>query len=634
MYKKKSEENLKREAQLMILSKEIPTEKLEIINSLMKDKNLDPEDRYSRVIDILQKFPNKSNSKQIKKNGKTNNNSQIPYNKPTETTLYINDIYVKYKHLKIFKKRYLVHKNNKFGIGIKKRLIPSKKLLTIFKKISVVQIELTEYFPEILLNILNDPNIEDPTNFNYIRIIRRWLLNIPFAGVKYDSIKWMERINFEKEFNFYIMNYFSFLKLKSEEREKIIISIENGLRSIDKFKRYKIEKNDTDSLKREKDKSNLAKEKIINNYLNSLRSMLPMNHKEYNKISNILNNIYNIRNLTDLLLIIAEALIFQRPFDFNELVSYFNIGNPKIDSVIWDYNQDLVKKAGKDKITLSKKELDLLNKKLIPYEFLNFFINYKINEKQYLIYLAEENWEIMTRRHQNGELISNENFFMFLESIMSYFYYTYIPVLNGSEIIFNIQNKEKYRNSIFTNLYFKDEIIKFKEIYQEIRFYKSKNFNNTISKDEIGKIVSGNIKSMININKFLLNIGNLFYKIGKKLHLIYDSHRLWVLNGSNLINESYLLNSIGEKSLKEIDESRGIPLAFFNATIEEVMTKNPLSSLLSGEKILEDSLKEGVFVKIIAASYQIAFECRNEKLYADLDMRKNIIDKINKLSNL
>ena len=148
MANKSDSKKIERRAKSMLLDKDIPPAKMEIVRSLMRNTGILPEERYRAIIELVQSCPDriarKPSNRRVSAGGaaqpqadqdtieKTIDNRP---DGPTETSYFINEIYHKYRHSKMFKKRYLVHKNNRIGIGFKKRLIPGKNLIKVLTEL-------------------------------------------------------------------------------------------------------------------------------------------------------------------------------------------------------------------------------------------------------------------------------------------------------------------------------------------------------------------------------------------------------------------------------------------------------------------------------------------------------------------
>lgn len=216
---------LERQARSLILTKDISLDDRDKINALMRNQEISHEERYTAIIKILKKSPDKEIADiedeedeipEIKKPPVLKKTPADPVlkkqvtvtpgavrsypdiNGPTATKLYINDIEIRFKKYKLFKKRHLVKRDTRLGFGFSKRLIPSKKFLVLMNDIKSFQENILSRLPQILERILKDESIETPVEFNYLRQLRRWMIISPFTSTPYERIKWMEQWDFER----------------------------------------------------------------------------------------------------------------------------------------------------------------------------------------------------------------------------------------------------------------------------------------------------------------------------------------------------------------------------------------------------------------------------------------------------
>ena len=133
----------------------------------------------------------------------------------------------------MFKKRYFVHRNNYIGIGIRKRLIPTRRLIKFLKYINKIQKIILSRLDIIFVEIIKDESIDDPTIFNLLCVFQKWMSEVPLIETRYDYIKWMERHSFDKEFRTYVSYFYSFLELETGVRENMLLAVEKKLRILD-----------------------------------------------------------------------------------------------------------------------------------------------------------------------------------------------------------------------------------------------------------------------------------------------------------------------------------------------------------------------------------------------------------------
>ena len=239
--------SLERRARALMASRAISPARMDVVHSLMQNESLAPGERYLAIIDLIKNNPEKKVKRTEKDSRIRNRRQQAPeacsdikrgatredvsdLYAPTESFRYIGDILRRYGHLKLFKIRYLVHRNNRFGIGFKKRIIPSKRLVKIFNDLWERQNAVADRLSRVMTDLLEDPSERSPQAFNYLRIISKWLLTAPLVKYRYDEIKWMERVHFEREFRSYAMKYFSIKKIDPLLKEALIEKVEERIR--------------------------------------------------------------------------------------------------------------------------------------------------------------------------------------------------------------------------------------------------------------------------------------------------------------------------------------------------------------------------------------------------------------------
>src|SRR4030043_1977435 len=167
-----SQEELKkieRRARAMLTSKDIPPHKQEVVRSLMNNRQLKPEDKYQAIIGRVQSCPDKKvvlyhdegvkPEPAKKKKIVTADDERLKTPElfaPTETSYYIDELHYKYRKLRLFRKRYLVHRNTRIGIGMRKRLVPSKNMLKVIRYLAEVQSGMGARLVVIMMEILKD----------------------------------------------------------------------------------------------------------------------------------------------------------------------------------------------------------------------------------------------------------------------------------------------------------------------------------------------------------------------------------------------------------------------------------------------------------------------------------------------
>jgi len=629
---------LERRAKALMINKEIDVNKQARIRKLLKDFSILPEQRYTSIIQLIENCPDKNISidetenyielpekKSVKKNSNVIKNNQKSLVVPTETSYYIDSLIRKYNYFKLFKKKYLIKKNNRFGFGFRKRMIPAKSLLKLFKEVSNAQEILLPRLSIVAMNILKDNEIDDPTTFNFLRLIRNWLSETPLNR-GFDSVKWMERKNFEREFKGFTTKFFAFSKLSNEIREKILLDVENKLRHLPELKKEEVTEDDAETIRKSKEKSNYTKEKQIYNFMMLLRSFLPTDLEDGGLLMKGLKKKYNINSLWEILFISQEVLVFQRPIVLQDLLDYYNIQEPVVSSSTWNYSESFLKEIGKDPETKRKKELEKLKIKLKSYENQFLFLKYEELGKNVLTEGFEEQCQVIDKKTANARDVYNENFFNFLDGVINFFKNAFVPFVDGSVIKFSSIENEEIQGAIFSIKYFNEELSTLNSIIDEMHFFKSNNPTLAITRDEVKKIITGQITTMSNVLSFMHSIGNLFYSLGKELQAVYESHLLWLEeNRSKNLKSFFPLSS---KQLEEGNELRGTPIPFYNYKLVGVENETALSKSFFNKPVLSENLEEGFIVHLISYCYQTAYEAMNEHLLNDIHLRNQLLKKI------
>jgi len=150
--------------------------------------------------------------------------------------------------------------------------------------------------------------------------------------------------------------------------------------------------------------------------------------------------------------------------------------------------------------------------------------------------------------------------------------------------------------------------------------YRSNYPNEKISRDEARKIMSGQIKTMNHIKSFFLRAGEYFYDLGGGLQRVYDRHRDWQFARNNSFDYRTPMN------LRDIseDDDTPRPISFFDCRIAASENLNPSYKLLVGKSIVSESPRDSVFTTIIGFCYQLAFDLFNDRVYRDLEYRREL----------
>src|SRR5208283_5321682 len=99
----------------------------------------------------------------------------------------------------------------------------------------------------------------------------------------------------------------------------------------------------------------------------------------------------------------------------------------------------------------------------------------------------------------------------------------------------------------------------------------------------------------------------------RELQHWYDSHRRWTSFHAGPAGPDLTRESIKERDLSAKSE-QDRPIPYFDCVIKEVANETALVSELIGKRVLEDSLSDGVYVRMNAFAYQVAYECLNDNI--------------------
>lgn len=633
---------LERHARSLLISKDISAGDKEQVNSIMKNPNLTPEERFGLIIRLIEKAPDREFSEipdieipdnNEQKHAGTQNTAadkpdhkpslsvesssfnggikRIPQvNGPTETALYINDIYLKYKKFKLFKKKYLVERSNRFGFGFRKRLVPTKKYLEVISRVQSFQETLLSRLPFILDYILKSETIESPLEFNYLRHLRKWILDMPFSSLPYNRVKWFEQWSFERELKSYTINFFSFMRMDQEHRERILLMAENIIREAPDLIKEKIEEGEERSVAVKKEKNNFFREKMIYEYMGALRSFIALPGEPDSSVAKHLNKITGLNTLTDFINMSIEALIFQRPYEPRELREYFEITPVAVSSEKWDYNPEKLKQFGKDPESIRLRGLKRLKQELFWYDTVYQLVKIEDNGQNILMKSADDQWKLLDKINRDPADTFNKNFIVFLEGTVNYFRNLLVPLLNGSKLHLESE-KGAAEGAIFQKGFFEEELREIEELYNDIYLFRNQNPTLKISLEEAEKIINRKISSMTHVEKLLFKAGKSFYFTGQKLHEEYHNHLEILGKGAN-----------GDNSSKETVE--GALINFHDCRLKEMEEKTPLIRRIQGRRIISESLKGGIIIFIIAYCYQMANLCGYPQLKNDMNKRESL----------
>lgn len=639
--KKEETKKIERRARSLLGSKEIPPHKQEVVRTLMNNRQLKPGEKYLAIIELIQTCPDKKvtlydeegvrpEPVKKKKSPPAPSEAGAPshlLSAPTETSYYIDDLNRTYQDTRLFRRRFLVHRNNRFGIGLRKRLVPTRQLMKVLNYLATVQSEVTARLVVLMMEIIKDPAVDDPLIFNYLRLVRKWLAETPLIHLKYDVIKWMERPQFDRELKSWAASFLSFLRLDGETRERIILEVENRLRSLDEMRKEDYTNGEPEAYRREKEKRNLAREKQIYEFMMLLRSFLPIDPKQDCLLSRRLKNEFGISGLAELMLAMEQALVFQRPVGSEEVAAYYHVEAPFVNVVAWDYSEEYLVTVGKDAETLEKKKRESLRKVIEPYEMMVALLRHDDGGRNLLVKGVEDQWRYIDKKHHDPKTVYNDNFMSFLDALVQYFKNMYVPLLEGTTILFRDMGREEFEGSLFSFDYFERHLALFSKILDQMHFFRTNNPTLALSKSEVKRIIAGQGGKQAEVGRFIRSIGDCFYLIGRDLQTVYEQHRRWASLRSSPAGGESPRDPLKNPIMDEGGE-RGRPIPFHDCVILEIKNGTAVSKELSGKRVMEESLTDGVFVRMTAFAYQVAYECMSERLEADLEERKKLLQKI------
>jgi len=632
---------IERRARALLTGKDIPPNKQEVVRTLMNNRQLKPREKYQAIIELVQSCPDKKSVlfqdeavKPEPARKKKPSPSKVVEGKavpelfaPTETSYYIDHIYRKYGETRLFKKRILVHRNNRIGIGFRKRLIPTKQLLKVLGFLAEVQSGITGRLVVLTMEIIKDPDVFDPLVFNHLRLVRKWLVETPLINLKFDVIKWMERPQFERELKSWVSWYLTFLKMDGDLRERIVTEVETRLRAQEDLRKEEPIDGEPDATRREKEKRNLEKEKQVYEYIMLFRSFLPINAKQDSLLSRRLKQEFGFGGFTELILAMEEALAFQRPVGLEEIIAYYRIEAPFVNVVAWDYSEDYLVTVGKDPESLQKKKKDSLRKVAEPFETLARLLRHDDGGRNILIKAVEDQRRYIDKKHHDPKAMYNDNFIGFLDALIQYFKNLYLPLLEGTTITFRDMGRVEFEGSLFSFDYFQKHLTLFNKILEQMHFFRTNNPTLALSREEARQAMKSQTGKQAETGRFIRSMGDCFYLIGRELQTVFDQHRRWAAGRSSLAGVEPAREPLKNRIADDAGE-RGRPIPFHDCMIMEVKNGTALSRELTGKRVMEDSLFDGIFVRMNAFAFQVAYECMSERLVSDLDERKALLKKI------
>ena len=636
---------LERKAKSLMLTREIPQGKVDIVRSIMANTKLLEEERYKAIIELLQNLPGKkveqprsprriSGTDHMQQNStRTMVSIGTPYAGPTISSFYVQDLFLRYKSKGLLKKRWLINSQNRLGIGFKKRLIPSKKLIKLMQEISKHQEKIITRLSLIINMILEDPATEEPAVFNYLRLFHRWLMDTPFISAEFEKLKWMDQRHFENEIKNYCIQYFSFHAINTGTREDIILAVETRLRDMDDLKKEMIHQIDPGSIRSEKEKRNLEREKIIYDYMMTLRSFLPSIDPAEGAVSQFLKSRYDISSLEELIILMMQCLVFQRDIKTSELIRYYNITEPKISSTEWDYSPEYLKKIGKDTESKRKKYFDKMTSVFDELDERYQLVNMRYDTVDFMQKGFEEQWKLVNKRRQDTGDIYEKDFFTFIDECLDYFMRGYLIFINGSIIAFETPDKSRIESSVFSRGFFESEISTLINLQTDLLAIKADKPNIVISRAEAKRIVIGQIQSMASIESFLKQLSGTFYILGKSLQTVIKEHRDWKIIHPSDDSASSRIPLQRNDSIKD-EETFPQHIPFYDCRLAAVDNPHQVYKNLVGHQIISNAVKDGILNTITAFCFQFAYECFDRNLLSDIEYRKELQRKMEEAPKL
>ena len=622
---------LERRAKYMLLSKDIPSSKMDVVKSLLSNDKLLPEEKYGAVIDLVKNCPDKKTEAEGRKIETAP--KIITKKKPSQTfvpvlsgqassSVFIDELHSKYRHLNIFKKKYLMHSGNWLSLTIKKRLVPSKKFFKLLSEINAHQEKILPRIISVCDMIVADEQITDPVIFNYLRNLSLWLSLTPMSSLDYGKAKWHDAPTFENEFKQYMIFAFSFDLLSIDTKEKIILSFETKLREMTDLAKETLIPEDSDSARSGKESRNLKKEKLIFDYMLALRSFIPTVTEAKGSLDKILENRYGFQSLCSFLSIYFECLVFRRPVTENEIISYYSIKplQPKIDS--WNCSAETLKKYGKDEESVKQRKIQQIKQELRHLDEIVEMIGMKFEGSDILLSSFEEQWKIINKRRIDTVAVKNDDYMTFIDELLHYFEKAYLPFLDGTSMIFS-SGKTRIESSIFTKNSFERRVSVYTDILKDLNSYKINVPNEKITKEESRKIINGSIKTMDHISSFFTRISALFYSFAFDLHLLQAVHEKTLFENNN--DEPSIHQPV---NIRDITETSSNLIPFSDSVFIASENMHPALKMNSGKAVYPDSGREGLFKMILSFCYQISYELSSDELMKELEKRRELRNEI------
>ncbi len=645
---------LERQARALILSKDISLAEKEQINSIMRRVSLSPDEKYSSIIKLIKNAPDKEiadipddeegpeeqepvqavSLKPATRRARPDAGtvvSPLPdvtsdgasrhpdINGPTDTKLFISEIYDKYRKYKLFKKRYLVENSSWIGIGLDRRLIPTKKFLMVMRDIQSFQERVLSRLGSILDSILGSETVEGPLEYNYIRSLRRWLFNMPFSDLAWQRIKWMDHWGFERELRKYVSNYHSFLRMPQEHRERVLAMIEGLVREMPDLLKEEVLPGEERSVSVNKEKSNYEKEKTIYEYMGAVRSFMTIPGEGDSLLAGHLAGRYDVPTLGDFINMTMESIVFQRPFAISELRDYYDIRPMIASSTLWDCNVEKLRLYNKDPESQRRRHAEKLKSMLVWYDMVHSLVSLEEAGRNILLKAADEQWKLADRVNRDAAEYLDKNFIVFLEALVHYFVELMLPVLAGGE--FAVLSAEgEFNAAMFTHEFFAEEVRAVELMKNEFYRFRDSNPTLKVSGEEAKKIMGGKIPSMAHVEKLIFSAGSAFYGFASRLHMVYDGF----LSGD--AEKKY--GQVPQRPLSPDDmDAPFIPYA--GCVMKSTVNPTPHVKKIEGRRILSDNRKSGVYIYFMAYCYQAANLCGYPKISEDLGRRNQLRKELN-----
>ncbi|MBN1534715.1 MAG: hypothetical protein JXA20_18740 [Spirochaetes bacterium] len=635
---------LERMTTSLLLNKEIPPMLMERVRLLLKNNSINNEQRYRSIIKLVQHLPGKKDlgsdeieiAEEKRKRVQTAKKKKKPKKKPlmgpTELSLYIDSLYSSYKSSKLFRKRYLARRNNRFGIGLRKRLVPTNRYKQILDKLADLHELVIGRLDDILDGIVFDPEAQDPTIFNYLKVFKRWMTDVPLLRVDYDKIIWMERIEFDRAFSKYITHFFSFYKLGAPVREGILLEVEKRLNA--QIETAEVSEGEAEAQAPMREPRNpVSDRKDVYRYIGAMRFFLPNALDEKNAFADDIFKSTTMRNLPDFLFATAEALVFQRTYEIEELISYYKIIYLHVDSNRWNCSEDMLERAKKDRNAKMEAELKALKAKYSSFETMMTLLSMQRNDENQLHSVLKEYWRQAFKKEWDPHTVQGSNCLFYIYSIGNYFNDAFLQLMNGTVLSLRDSAREDISGSIFSPSYFEAEITAFTSAQKRLRsLFVSKSLPQ-MSRETVVHSLARPDESIDQSVKPVYIMGRAFYRMGKEMIRIYEMHRLWRFNRGVMRIPSIARVPLIRETVEALPEQAGRPIPFFDCVIMDMPSATVFARGYLSKRIMEDSLTEGVFVSAAAFCFQAASACLNEELNEDMLASEELKRQIDDLSN-